>query len=39
MSETQAKLKAVNQSVAKYGHGSKQWQELTDSMSYCIAKN
>ena len=38
VTEGQTKLKAVNQSVAKYGRGSKKWQELTDSVSYCIAK-
>ena len=38
-SEGQAKLKAVDQSAAKYGRGSKKWQELTDSVSYCIAKD
>ena len=39
MSEGQAKLKAVNQSTVKYGCESKIWQELTDSISYCIVKD
>ena len=39
VTEGQTKLKAVDQSVAKYGRGSKKWQELTDSVSYCIAKD
>ena len=35
----QAKLKVVDKSAAKYGRGSNKWQELTDSVSYCIAKD
>ena len=35
----QAKLKVADQPVTKYGRGSKKWQELTDSVSYCIAKD
>ena len=38
-SQGQAKLKVVDQSAAIYGRGSKRWQELTDSVSYCIAKD
>ena len=38
-SEGQVKLKAVNQSAVKYGVGSKKWQEVTDTVSYCIAKD
>ena len=38
-SQGQAKLKVVDKSAAKYGHGSNKWQELTDSVSYCIAKD
>ena len=38
-SQIQAKLKVADQSAVKYGRGSKKWQELTDSVSYCIAKD
>ena len=38
-SQGQTKLKAVEQSAAKYVRGSKKWQELTDSVSFCIAKD
>ena len=37
--EWQTKLKAVDKSTAKYGLGSRKWQELTDSVTYCIAKD
>ena len=35
----QTKLKADEQSTAKYAPESKKWQKLTDSMSICIAKD
>ena len=38
-SQRQAKLKVVDQSAAIYGRGSKRWQELNHSVSYCIAKD
>ena len=39
MSKGQAELKVVDQSAVKYGRGSKKWEELTDSVSYYIAKD
>ena len=37
-SEGQAKLKAVDQSAAKYGRGSKKWQELTRGEAIMLVK-